>query len=220
MGTRTRETVTTCGQKTLIPALVILFGSFVYYECSDLLPTYYEPLMEENEHRTWIAVPSSAIVPPSAIPIVSPAEVVRERTISIEFSPRRSRRFPVLKALVRQIVHPERRDLSLDASSQINNNADRNSSPLKNRFRPKIELKESQKLPIESVAHDVMVEQEDTNHLDEKPTRNRRFFLVNVLSRMLRSVNFTAVSVVFGSNFSFFSFSLLTLSSQLLTFHR
>lgn len=129
---------------------------------------------EDNEHRTLIAVP--------------------ERTISIEFSPPRSRRFPVLKALVRQIVHPERRDLSLDASSQINNNADRNSSPKKFRHRPEAEYKESQKLPLELDAEEELVEQEDNNNLDVKQPGNRRFFLVNVLSRMLKSVNFTAVS--------------------------
>ena len=130
--------------------------------------------LEDNEHRTLIAVP--------------------ERTISIEFSPPRSRRFPVLKALVRQIVNPERRDLSIDASSQVNNNADRNSSPSKFRIkRPETEYnKENQKLPIDLVAHEAMEESED-NHLDEKQPGNRRFFLVNVLSRMLRSVNFTAV---------------------------
>lgn len=130
--------------------------------------------MEDNEHRTLIAVP--------------------ERTISIEFSPPRSRRFPVLKALVRQIVKSERRDLSIDASSQINNNADRSSSPAKFLFRPKhSDYKDIQKIPIDLESEtDVIVEHEENNQLDGKQP-NRRFFLVNVLSRMLKSVNFTAV---------------------------
>ena len=159
----------------LVPALILLFASFVYYECSD--PTQFE-FLDENDPRTW--------------GVVGP-EVVKERTITLEFSPRRTRRFPFLKALVKQIVTPERRDLLLDAQSNINNNADRGPY-LRN---PKVEFKENHvRLPIESVAHDVIAEQEDNNHLEiEKPgpTRNRRFFLINVLSRMLRSVNFTAV---------------------------
>lgn len=154
---------------------------------------------ESNEHRTLIAVP--------------------ERTISIEFSPPRSRRFPVLKALVRQIVSPDhRRDLSLDASSNVNNNADRSSSSpstsssFKNKFRHRPESQNneyksgesglsSQKLPIELNSDDDLVEQDDNNHLDAKQPGNRRFFLVNVLSRMLKSVNFTAVSVSTVSTF-------------------
>lgn len=183
--------------RNLIPALIILFASFVYYECSD--PTQFE-FFDESDPRTW-----GHPHPASAIPVLvaPPPEIVKERTISIEFSPRRStRRFPFLKALVSHIVTPERRDLLLDAGSNINNNADtrgmrditRDGSTYHS--RPKIEYKESQRLPIESVAQDVIAEQEDNNHLEAEkpgPTRNRRFFLINVLSRMLRSVNFTAV---------------------------
>lgn len=78
----------------------------------------------DDGETTW-ALPSSpeSFSSPAFLPLytssassllTSPAEIV-ERSISVEFSPRR-RRFPFLKALVHHIVSPERRDLSLDVS--------------------------------------------------------------------------------------------------------
>ena len=212
----------------------------------------------DDGETTW-ALPSSpeSSSSPAFLPLytssassllTSPAEIV-ERSISVEFSPRR-RRFPFLKALVHHIVSPERRDLSLDvsgntaailiertprkkkladlkeaiansasSSSVATSAASSTSSTSASSASPSsVTISRS---PLEAIALEVLSDSsEDNNHLEVdfvpisptvsahitttsttsssnnngRPGRKRGLFLINVLSRIVRSINVTAVS--------------------------
>lgn len=187
-----------------LASILIVFVSFVSYECSIATefsfndePTVWRAAEDEPKHS-----------------------VVRERTITLEFppSPRRStRRFPFLKALVSTLVlPPERRDMSFEINngkglsvqySRAGGKRDRardkeayayhaaapppsSSGGNSNQYQQTSQHEPKYLHPIE----DVISDQEDNNLGLDRPHRTRGFFLINVLSRMLRTVNFTAVS--------------------------
>lgn len=201
-----------------IVAVSVILASFVFYECSE--NNNFE-FFDDGE-RSW-PLPYETLTTRSSGPtatVVIPTEVINERTISVEFSPRR-RRFPFLKAVVRHIVSPERRGLDVDLASHINHVSDR---PVLDRLprRPKIEIKEiSRGVPIDTLALEMMSDSslDDNNNLEaalapdammysafeeRRPVRKRGLFLIKVLSRIFRSVNVTAVSTHFCTFSTFF----------------
>lgn len=196
-----------------IVAVSVILASFVFYECSE--NNNFE-FFDDGE-RSW-PLPYETLTTRSsgaAATVVIPTDVINERTISVEFSPRR-RRFPFLKAVVRHIVSPERRGLDVDLASHINHVSDR---PVLDRLsrRPKIEIKEISRgvpsIPIDTLALEMMSDTslDDNNNLEaalapdgmmyspfeeRRPVRKRGLFLIKVLSRIFRSVNVTAVSTI------------------------
>ncbi|RWS30120.1 V-type proton ATPase subunit H-like isoform X1 [Leptotrombidium deliense] len=117
-----------------------------------------------------------------------------ESSLTITFPQRRTpRRFPILSAIVSSLMSPERRDFGDKPKKppQIQHQASQQHHHTEKELRvPRRYSPPDARNPqsFESIATEVINDEENEA---EKPTRTRRFFLVNILSRMLRSVNFT-----------------------------
>ena len=219
-----------CKRQTLL-VLSFIFASFLFFQCfcEDFQKYHYDLFDEGISDKLWFLPHETAFLTPRSsssrpVAIVSTTKiipetasaVIKERTISVEMTPRR-RSFPFLKALVKAKQNKNRIPDVLDAASETSGPTSRISRRPKIKYEKVSRVVPLDNLVFESMADPQSFEEEDvglhiTNPpmaastlypLERRPARKPRLFLIKVLSKIFGSVNFTVVSRLPCSQSSF-----------------